>query len=117
MQYLVEVLTSNFQGRPDAYAVQQGDGTYRPIRNPLSDEVINKHLQGLVTVGVYPVTVDGLCTFGVYDFDEIDNHVYQAIVWLRSYYLQMESRCPWNSPVTKVSTFGFSQKIIYPPRK
>lgn len=40
-------------GNPDAYAIQQKDGSYRPVREPLSDPVLQAHLATSVTVGTY----------------------------------------------------------------
>lgn len=40
-------------GNPDAYAVQQVDGSYRPVREPLTDEVLGDHLALVKTVGTY----------------------------------------------------------------
>jgi hypothetical protein len=40
-------------GNPAAYAVQQDDGSWRPVREPLTDFVLADHLKGLFTVGTY----------------------------------------------------------------
>lgn len=40
-------------GNPDAYALQQSDGTYRPMRERLGNHVLNAHLRGEITVGTY----------------------------------------------------------------
>ena len=45
-----------FIGRPDVYAVQQTDGSYRLARQPLSDSVLLAHLAGRISVGTYLIT-------------------------------------------------------------
>lgn len=40
-------------GNPDAYALQQLDGTYRPVREKLGNGILNAHLRGDITVGTY----------------------------------------------------------------
>ncbi|MEM2618250.1 MAG: hypothetical protein QW356_02010 [Candidatus Hadarchaeales archaeon] len=52
---LEELLMKLFVHRGDVYAVQQGDGTYRTVYEPLTREVIRQHLQGEKTVGVYQI--------------------------------------------------------------
>lgn len=40
-------------GNPHAYAVQQDNGTYTPVREQLSPDVLERHLAQQVTVGTY----------------------------------------------------------------
>lgn len=40
-------------GNPDAYALQHDDGSWHPVREHLSDEVLATHLTGDQTVGTY----------------------------------------------------------------
>jgi hypothetical protein len=62
-----------FAGREDVHATQWCDpdrGTgYAPIRAPLTPAVAHNHLMGNVTVGVYPIRVDGTVTFFALDID------------------------------------------------
>jgi len=39
---------------------------------PVTDQVIYDHLAGKLTVGVYPLLMDGSCYFLAADFDEAD---------------------------------------------
>lgn len=60
-----------FRGRQDVYALQQADGSYRPVRAAITTEVIGRHLNGEITIGVYLVTptVD-TCSMAVIDVDQ-----------------------------------------------
>lgn len=44
---------SRFVGNPDAYAQQLKDGSWRPVREPLTDAVLQDHLDLKRTVGTY----------------------------------------------------------------
>lgn len=62
-----------FRGRDDVYARQwvddRGRTGYSPIHDPLTPAVIRDHLAGKVTVGVYPIRVDGTVRFFAVDLD------------------------------------------------
>jgi len=42
-----------FVGNPEAYAQQLKDGTWRPVREPVTDEVLQSHLDLKRTIGTY----------------------------------------------------------------
>lgn len=70
-----------FRGRTDAYAVQRADGSYRPIRRPLSNEVLRSHLSGRVTVGLYLVTpIADTCGFMAIDVDHRSKAMASALI-------------------------------------
>ena len=56
-------------GNPDAYALQNKDGSWRPMREPLTDSVLNRHLSLGHTVGTYVVYGDLARTL-VLDIDD-----------------------------------------------
>jgi hypothetical protein len=62
-----------FSGREDTYAMQwwdeKGYGGYTPVRRPLTPQVVKNHLLGNITVGVYPIRLDGTVTFFALDLD------------------------------------------------
>lgn len=92
----IELFRNLFRGREDVYPVrwenmQSGKSGYSPvIKNkweyfeakkngnknlipeylPLSDEVIQHHLEGKIIAGVYPLLIDDTCWFLTVDFDE-----------------------------------------------
>jgi superfamily II DNA or RNA helicase len=95
----VKLFRQLFRGREDVYAErwQKKDGTsnYSPSRHhkweshtktergkwqcgagcqlvPLTDKVIEEHLKGLRTIGVYPMMKDETCWFLALDFDQAD---------------------------------------------
>jgi hypothetical protein len=62
-----------FSGREDTHARQWsrpgGETGYTPVREPLTPAVVRNHLLGTFTVGVYPIRLDGTCTFFALDLD------------------------------------------------
>jgi len=67
----LEVLGRFFRGRSDAYLVwEKGRDHYRKVDEPLTEEVLKKHLRGEIAVAVYVISEDNRCWFGVYDWDE-----------------------------------------------
>jgi hypothetical protein len=62
-----------FAGREDVHARQWagpgGEGGYSPVEEPLTPAVVRNHLLGTYTVGVYPIRLDGTCTFFAIDLD------------------------------------------------
>lgn len=55
-------------GNPKAYALQREDGTYQPVRQPLTPGVLVKHRNGVHTVGTY-VLKGNLARTLVFDVD------------------------------------------------
>ncbi len=63
-----------FGGREDVYARQwfnpkSGQGGYAPVREPLTPRVLRQHFAGDLTLGVYPIRLDGTCLFCALDID------------------------------------------------
>lgn len=62
-----------FAGRENVHARQWarrgGEGGYSPVHEPLTPAVVRNHLLGSCTVGVYPIRLDGTCTFFALDLD------------------------------------------------
>lgn len=56
-------------GSPDAYAVQQEDGSWRPVREELTPAVIRRHRAGEITVGTYIVKPPDQARTLVFDID------------------------------------------------
>jgi len=52
---LIKEFNRLFVNRTDAYALQNADGTYGKVVTPLHDGVLEKHLDGSLTVGVYQI--------------------------------------------------------------
>ncbi|MEM2973343.1 MAG: primase C-terminal domain-containing protein [Candidatus Caldarchaeum sp.] len=68
-----------FIGNPHVFAVQQPDGTYRPIRQPLTDEALQEHLLGKVTYGTYVLNFDK-ARFFMFDIDNGDITTARALL-------------------------------------
>lgn len=66
---LLRVLRDRCIGRRDSYAVQQADGRYRRVLEPLSWDLLALHLAGSLTLGTYLIDARGLCRFAVFDAD------------------------------------------------
>jgi len=65
---------SLFSGRENLYARQwfnprKGISGYSPVEEPLTARVIRRHLFGDITVGVYPIRLDGTVVFMALDLD------------------------------------------------
>ncbi len=63
-----------FGGREDVYARQwfnprSGQGGYAPVREPLTPRILRQHFAGELTLGVYPIRLDGTCVFCALDID------------------------------------------------
>lgn len=63
-----------FGGRRDIYATQWFDegrrrGGYKPVEQPLTTEVVRRHFEGRITLGQYPLFLDGTVSFAAVDLD------------------------------------------------
>src|SRR2546421_6587100 len=56
----------------DAYAVQQADGSYWRVAEPLSLSRLAAHLAGRWTLGTYLLDQQSQCSFAVFDADGVD---------------------------------------------
>lgn len=66
-----------FVGNPAAYALQQEDGTYKPVRKDVTTGLLKQHLQGQLVVGTY-VNVGSMARFVCFDVDSGDDAYGQA---------------------------------------
>ena len=69
---LVAAYASLFVHRWDDYAVQQRDGSYWRVAEPLSLSQLSAHLAGRWTLGTYLLDEQSSCTFAVFDADQQD---------------------------------------------
>lgn len=71
-------------GNPQAYALQQKDGSYKPVRNTITPELLKQHLRGDVTVGTY-VNIGDKARFVVFDIDSgVEDEAYAVVTACRS---------------------------------
>lgn len=77
---LVAAYASLFVHRWDSYAVQQRNGAYWRVAEPLMFEHIQAHLQGRWTLGTYLLDVQSTCTFAVFDADSEDGLMWIAVL-------------------------------------
>ncbi len=66
---LVSAYASLFVHRWDSYAVQQRNGAYWRVAEPLTLEHLEAHLMGRWTLGTYVLDAHNNCTFAVFDDD------------------------------------------------
>lgn len=66
---MVEALKTLFVNREDCYCVQNNDGSYTKIEEPLTNEVLERHLKGEITVGSYQLAFDNTVKYLCFDFD------------------------------------------------
>ncbi len=64
-----EMILELFFARKDNYAVQRAEGSYVRIESPVTPELIEKHLDGEVTLGSYVMSRDGQVKFICFDLD------------------------------------------------
>src|SRR2546421_9525739 len=69
---LVEVYASLFVHCWSQYAVQQRDGSYWRVREPLTLPLLAAHLAGRCTLGTYLLDEFSQCSFAVFDADSDD---------------------------------------------
>ncbi len=66
---LVAAFASLFISNPEHYAVQQRNGSYWRVCEPLTLDLVAAHLEGRVTLGTYLLDSESCCTFAVFDAD------------------------------------------------
>src|SRR2546421_4668946 len=69
---LVEAYASLFVHCWSQYAVQQRDGSYWRVREPLTLPLLTAHLAGRCTLGTYLLDEQHQCSFAVFDADSRD---------------------------------------------
>src|SRR5438045_7218634 len=74
---LVEAYASLFVHCWSQYAVQQRDGSYWRVREPLTLPLLAAHVAGRCTLGTYLLDEQHQCSFAVFDGDRRD-----GIEWL-----------------------------------
>jgi hypothetical protein len=72
---LVAAYASLFVHQWDYYAIQQRDGSYRRIVEPLSLPLLASHLAGHCTLGTYLLDEENTCAFAVFDADTQDGFI------------------------------------------
>ena len=77
---LVVAYASLFVHCWDQYAVQQPNGTYWRVMEPLSLSLLSAHLVGRWTLGTYLLDGESTCSFTVFDADSEDGLV--RLAWL-----------------------------------
>ncbi len=89
------VFESLFRGRQGVHARQwispSGDTGYTPVQETLTPNVIENHILGNYTVGIYPVRLDNTVGFIAFDFDIAKFAVAKAI----------KSRSAWEALMAK----------------
>lgn len=69
MSTLAQLILDKHVQRRDVYALQDTSGAYRPVYEPLSEAVVQAHLDGRITVGHYTADQDGLTRVLAFDVD------------------------------------------------
>src|SRR5437868_14385067 len=77
---LVEAYASLFVHHWDQYAVQQQDGSYCRVAEPLSLSLLAAHLGGRWTLGTYLLDEASSCLFAVFDADQEDGLMQLAVL-------------------------------------
>src|SRR5215831_446127 len=69
---LLAEYASLFVQRADQYAVQQRDGSYWRVGEPLTLSHLAAHLAGRWTLGTYILDASSQCSFAIFDADGDD---------------------------------------------
>src|SRR6266700_6334659 len=69
---LLDIYSKLFVSRASDYARQQEDGHYLRVGQPLTREVLTRHLHGRETIGSYVMNERGRCRFACFDADASD---------------------------------------------
>src|SRR5579871_2790930 len=69
---LVAAFASLFIHNPHHYAVQQWNGSYWRVCEPLTLEMVAAHLEGRITLGTYLLDAEDCCSFAIFDADSND---------------------------------------------
>ena len=76
---MIERYRALFINNPNAYAIQSQDGTeYWCVREPVTDQVIQQHLDGAETCGWYCLNEESKVKWGVVDIDEEEEGIFIA---------------------------------------
>ena len=89
----VKFLYDNFCHRRDAYTVmcdhpwQDRGNYYKRVYKPLTIELVEKHLTGDITIGVFPTRIeDQTARFACFDVDHTEEaYLKKAIFWAKQY--------------------------------
>jgi len=68
-QRLAEAMLAKFVSRQDAYAVQLPEGGYVKVEQPLTSKIVQQHLEGVETVGVYQLNHESMVKWLCFDLD------------------------------------------------
>lgn len=81
---LIDKIWELFVHRSDCYAVQQEDVRYLLVEEPLTKEIIHRHLRGEITIGLYQVSpIDNTVKWALYDLDHGENPTSEDLEKLR----------------------------------
>jgi len=61
-----------FVNRADTYLIQNPDGSYIRVDEPLTPEIIRQHLEGRHTIAIYSLNIDSKAKWLCFDFDGDD---------------------------------------------
>ncbi|MCA9970203.1 MAG: hypothetical protein KC425_08305, partial [Anaerolineales bacterium] len=70
LRALAAALGATFIRRRDLYAKQTADGAYLAVRRPLRPGLLERHLQGRLTLGAYVLDADSQARYLVLDADD-----------------------------------------------
>ncbi|MEM3618638.1 MAG: hypothetical protein QXK47_06170 [Candidatus Bathyarchaeia archaeon] len=68
-QQLANAMLAKFVSREDVYAVQLPKGGYTKIEQPLASKIVQQHLEGDITVGVYQLNTQSMVKWLCFDLD------------------------------------------------
>jgi hypothetical protein len=111
---LVRLILDLFVHRSDVYPVQQPDGSYRPVWEPFTEDVVRAHLDGEMTVGTYPINPgDQTVKFLAFDVDGRDEALTGEAV--RSLLSEIRKDVPGEAVLVERSRRGYHVWVFFRP--
>jgi hypothetical protein len=102
-----------FINRADTYLVQNPDGSYIRVDEPLTPEIIQQHLEGRHTIAIYSLSMDSTAKWICFDFDEVD-----AEIQAKKLYEYLQSKQYKNSMLVEhTGNRGYHVWIFFKPMK
>ena len=101
-----------FSGNPDAYGITEvgeivegkAKSKSRLVYETVSPAVIQRHLEGQVSIGIAPIRSDGTCNFGAIDIDDYKYDLNDVIAAIEDFDMPL---CPCYSKSKKLHIYIF----------
>ena len=109
--------TNLFSGNTDAYGITEvgeivegkAKSKSRLIYETVSPAVIQRHLEGRVSIGIAPIRSDGTCNFGAIDIDDYKYDLKDVVAAIEDFGMPL---CPCYSKSKKLHIYVFFEDAV-----